>query len=178
MLSSSQSRPELSARRTSGGVRVCHWEPEPFLDPDLGGSLPPAGQTDRGNEPLLQQQQHDSKYDLHPVLCYRSLTFHLFSRVWFKRHLPHWLVQFVCLYLYIRISLFLGSYSGDFRDGRHCGGSVQRSRDVEQGPSPQRATFWTGVPLLCWLWGQWGASQRQPPSHEVMGEKILICMMC
>lgn len=71
------------------------------------------------------------------------------------------------------IFCFWGTRGGDRRDGRHCGGSVQRSRDVEQGQSSQRARFWTGGPLLCWLWGQWGAAQRQPPPHEVMG-KILI----
>lgn len=61
----------------------------------------------------------------------------------------------------------LGAESGDHCGGGHCGCSIPRPRDVEQGQSAGSPGLWTGGPLLCRLRWQRGAAQRQPPPNEV-----------
>lgn len=61
MFSSCKPRLELPAWRTPWGVCFCIREPKPLLDSDPGGSIHSAGQTNRGDEPLLQQWKLYSK---------------------------------------------------------------------------------------------------------------------
>lgn len=73
---SSKSRLELPAWRTSGGVCLRLREPQPLLDPDPGGPISAAGQTDRGDDPLLQRQQPRKHDGCHCYCCMRVMSSH------------------------------------------------------------------------------------------------------
>lgn len=66
----------------------------------------------------------------------------------------------------------LGTEGRDHCGWGHCGGSIPRPRHMEQGQSAGGPVLWTGRLVLCGLWGQWGAAQRQPLPYEVRGGKF------
>lgn len=66
----------------------------------------------------------------------------------------------------------LGAEGGDHCGGGHCGGSIPRPRHMEQGQSAGGPVLWISGPVLCGLWGQRGAAQRQSLPYEVKREKF------